>query len=88
MPDDNDRKLLDKRVVARYIKKGRLDEKDYDKHLKALPDLADQAVPVESDLDNDDLDDFDDTDEAEVTDAPLQVHPPVPPGVNGVEKGP
>ena len=88
MPDDNDRKLLDKRVVARYIRKGRVDEKDYEKHLKSLPDLADQAVPIESDLDNDDLDDdFDDVDEV-ATDAPLQVHPPVPPGVNGVEKGP
>lgn len=56
MPDDIDRKLVDKRVVQRYLKKGRLDEKDYDKHLKSLPDLADQAVPIESDLDED-LDD-------------------------------
>ncbi len=53
MPDEIDRKLVDKRVVQRYVKKGRLDEKDYEKHLKSLPDLADQAVPIESDLDED-----------------------------------
>ncbi len=53
MPDEIDRKLVDKRVVQRYVKKGRLDEKDYEKLLKGLPDLADQAVPVESDLDLD-----------------------------------
>ena len=63
MPDDTDRKLLDKRVAERYIKKGRLEEKDWEKHLKGLPDLAGQAVPVESDLDDDDLDDLDDDEE-------------------------
>jgi hypothetical protein len=50
MADETDRKLLDKRVAQRYLRKGVLDEKDYEKHLKGLPDLADQAVPVESDL--------------------------------------
>ncbi len=54
MPEDNDRKLYDKRVAQRYIRKGQLDEKDYERHLKGLPDLADQAVPVESDLSPDD----------------------------------
>ena len=63
MPDDIDRKLLDKRVAQGYIKKGRLDEKEWEKHLKSLPDLAAQAVPVESDLDDDDLDDLDDEEE-------------------------
>ena len=62
MPDDIERKLVDKRVVSRYLKKGRLDEKDYEKHLKSLPDLAEQAVPIESALD----DDFED----EVEEAP------------------
>jgi hypothetical protein len=57
MADDIDRKLLDKRVASRYVKKGRLDEKEYEKHIKSLPDLADQAVPIESDLDSEDLDD-------------------------------
>jgi hypothetical protein len=59
MPEDIDLKLIDKRVVQRYLRKGRVDEKEYDKHLKALPDLADQAVPIESDLDADDLDELD-----------------------------
>lgn len=50
MPEDTDRKVYDKRVAQRYIRKGRLDEKDFERYLKGLPDLADQAVPVESDL--------------------------------------
>ncbi len=65
MPDDIDRKLVDKRVANRYLKKGRLDEKDYEKHIKSLPDLADQAIPIESALD----DDFEDEDEDEVAEA-------------------
>lgn len=61
MADPIDPKLLDKRVAQRYVRKGLLDEKEWEKHLKALPDLADQAVPVESDLD--DVDDLDDDEE-------------------------
>ncbi len=57
MADPFETKLIDKRVAHRYLKKGRLDEKEWEKHLKALPDLADQAVPIESALDLDDLDD-------------------------------
>jgi hypothetical protein len=67
MADEIDRKLLDKRVAHRYLKKGRLDEKEYEKHLKSLPDLADQAIPIESDLDGIDLDD-EDEDEADEAD--------------------
>jgi hypothetical protein len=78
MPDDTDRKLLDKRVAQRYIRKGRLDEKEWEKHLKTLPDLADQAVPVESDLDGDDLDDLDD----DLEEATTQAATP-PPGSEG-----
>lgn len=59
MPEDIDRKLIDKRVAQRYLEKGRLDEKDYDKYLKSLPDLSEQALPVESNLDAEDLDDLD-----------------------------
>ena len=72
MPDDIDRKLVDKRVVQRYLKKGRLDEKDYEKHLKSLPDVSEQAVPIESALD----DDFED----EVEDAPAT------PGTEGTKE--
>ncbi len=53
MPDEIDRKIVDKRVVQRYLKKGRLDDKDYDKYVKSLPDLAEQAVPIESAFDDD-----------------------------------
>jgi hypothetical protein len=60
MPEDSDRRLFDKRVVQRYIRKGRLDEREYERHLKGLPDLASEAVPVESDLDVDDFDDLED----------------------------
>jgi pantothenate kinase len=65
MPDDIDTKLIDKRVVQRYLKKGRVDEKDYERHLKALPDLAEHAVAIEAALDSEALDDEDEDDEAE-----------------------
>ncbi len=71
MPDDSNRKLLDKRVAHRYLKKGRLDEKEWKKHLESLPDLADQAVPIESGLDDeDDLDDLDEVPEQAAAPAP------------------
>jgi len=50
MTDAVDRKLLDKRVLQRYLRKGVLDEKELEKHMKSLPDLAEQAVPIESAL--------------------------------------
>jgi uncharacterized membrane protein YqiK len=59
MSEDIERKLIDKRVAQRYLKKGRLDEKDYDRHIKALPDLSEQAVPIESNLDSEQVDDLD-----------------------------
>lgn len=45
---DIENRLVDKRVAPRYLKKGQVDEKDYERYLKGLPDLADQAVPVQS----------------------------------------
>lgn len=32
--------LLDRRIIERNIKKGLITRKDYEKHLKALPDVA------------------------------------------------
>ncbi len=55
MADNLENKLVDKRVVHRYIRKGRVDEKDYDQLLKKLPDLADQAVAVESEIEEEGL---------------------------------
>jgi hypothetical protein len=43
-------KYLDRRVVERYMKKGLLDEKEYARLLKALPDLAEKAAKVETDF--------------------------------------
>jgi hypothetical protein len=52
MADSIDTRFLDKRVAPRYVRKGKLDEKEYERHLKALPDLEDQAVPVESEFED------------------------------------
>ncbi len=40
-------KYLDKRTQARYLARGVLTEKDLEKHLKALPDRNEEALPVE-----------------------------------------
>jgi nitrogen regulatory protein PII-like uncharacterized protein len=56
-------KLIDRRTVARYLRKGIVDEKDFEKYLKALPDLADQAVPIEAAMEGED--DFEDDDDEE-----------------------
>lgn len=61
MADLFENKLVDKRVALRYVRKGKLDEKEYDKYLKSLPDLADQAMPVEASMGGgDEPDDLDD----------------------------
>ena len=52
MADTIENKLVDKRVAQRYIRKGLLDEKDYEQYLKRLPDVADQAVDVESEIEH------------------------------------
>ncbi len=57
MADPIETKLVDKRVAHRYVRKGILDEKEYEKHMKSLPDLADQALTVEAVMDGDELDD-------------------------------
>lgn len=43
-------KYLDKRVVERYIKRGVVDEKELARHLKALPDGAEKAEKVETEV--------------------------------------
>ena len=52
MAETIDNKLVDQRVARRYIRKGQLDEKDYERYLKSLPDVAEQAVPVESEVEH------------------------------------
>ena len=60
MSDSIDPRYLDKRVAHRYLRKGILDEKEYTQNQKALEDLSDRALSVESTMENDDLDDEDD----------------------------
>ena len=60
MAESFENKIIDRRVVARYLRRGEIDEKAWAQHLKALPDVADQAVPIEAALDADDFDDEDD----------------------------
>lgn len=60
MSETFETRVIDRRVVKRYVRKGVVDEKDYAAYLKALPDLADQAVPVESAMDGELTDDADD----------------------------
>ncbi len=66
MADPFENKLVDKRVAHRYVRKGVVDDKEYEKYVKSLPDLADQAVPIEASIDDDDLDALDDVEEDHV----------------------
>jgi hypothetical protein len=59
MPDTLENKIIDKRVVRRNVRKGLLDEKEFDRHIKSLPDVADQAVPVESEVEHVETDEDD-----------------------------
>jgi hypothetical protein len=52
-------KLIDRRVMKRYVRKGIVDEREYAAHLKALPDLEAQALSVESAMDGELDDDAD-----------------------------
>jgi hypothetical protein len=57
MADPLDNRNIDKRVAHRYVRKGIVDEKDYEKYVKSLPDLAEQAMPVEASIEHDEIDD-------------------------------
>ena len=48
MADTVDPKMFDKRTVSRYRESGLLDEKAWEKHLKALPDLAAETLAVDT----------------------------------------
>lgn len=68
MADTIDPRFIDKRTAERYMRTGQLDEKVYEKHLKSLPDLDDDALPVVTVMDEDELFDEDD-DELDEADA-------------------
>ena len=65
-------RTFDVRTIERNIKKGNITRKDYEKHLKALPDTTEKVAPPEEDRaddvensdDNDENDEDEDTDEA------------------------
>ena len=76
MADPIDNKLVDKRVAHRYVRKGVLEEKDFERYMKSLPDLAEQAMPIEASMDSDDFDDLDDVDELDEKPALSAVPPP------------
>ena len=57
MADQFSNTQIDKRVVSRYVRKGLVDEKEYAQHLKSLPDLADQAMEIESAMEGEPDDD-------------------------------
>ena len=42
-----DLRFWDVRTIERRIRRGLVGRKDYDKHLKSLPDVADKAAPIE-----------------------------------------
>lgn len=48
MSETIDPKNIDARLAERFIKKGLLTEKEWDKYLKSLPDSADKAATVEA----------------------------------------
>jgi hypothetical protein len=70
MADPIDPRLLDKRVAHRYLKKGVLDEKEFERHVKGLADLGDRAVPIEASMDGDEIDDLDEEDDVEGAEKP------------------
>ena len=63
MADNIDIKYLDRRTVERYLRSGQIDEKDYEKYLKSLEDVAEKGAPVETMMDDADFDDEDEGDD-------------------------
>ncbi|HTP50608.1 MAG TPA: hypothetical protein VMK42_07920 [Anaeromyxobacteraceae bacterium] len=52
MADTFENKVVDRRVVQRYLRKGVVDEKEYEQYLKKLPDVGEQAVPIEAEIEH------------------------------------
>ena len=48
MAETIDPRHLDKRTAERYIRKGQLDEKVWEKHLKSLEDISEKGAVVET----------------------------------------
>ena len=54
MPENPDPRFVDRRTFERYLRNRQLDEKDYERYFKNLPDLADKAATVETVMDESD----------------------------------
>ena len=50
MAQELDLKNMDRRLVDRMVRRGEISEKELEKVLKQLPDLANEAAPVEAKL--------------------------------------
>jgi len=72
--DAKNARLFDRRTVDRNIKKGLITRKDYDKHLKALADVADKGTHGGDNVDDDDDDDDIDAADAPAGDPPTNAH--------------
>lgn len=42
---DNE-KFFDVRIYKRYVKEGKIAQKDYEKHVKSLPDVSEKATSL------------------------------------------
>jgi len=51
MPENPDPRFIDRRTLERYLRNGQVDEKEYERYLKNLPDAADKAASVETVMD-------------------------------------
>lgn len=47
MATENETRYFDRRTVQRYIERGTIDEKAYQKYVQGLPDVADQAEKLD-----------------------------------------
>ena len=70
MAEPMDPKNADKRTWERYVTKGLLDEKAYEKHVKSLPDVSDKADVISTVMDEEQFDDEGDDTEAFSEDIP------------------
>jgi len=64
--DAKAQRLFDVRTIERSIKKGLVTRKEYEKHLKGLPDGAEKVAPPEEHPGDDDDDDDDIVPETQV----------------------
>lgn len=52
----DDPRFWDVRTLERRLRKGQITKKDYEKHLKSIPDVADKQAPIELSDDDDEPD--------------------------------